>query len=108
MIRSRRLSRLLVPLAVMMISGCDLLNGHGSVDVVNGTNKHLVRVVLEWTEGAEEGGALDGGGTVHFTGIPSEPVNAYGYYAGSTVADVAASGEVVASGLITLTLAPTH
>jgi len=107
--RSLRSLRLLfVARLLAALPGCDIIAGHGNVDVVNGTQLHLNRVQLVFEGGDEEGGSLDPGGTIHFTTITAGPVTAYGYDLTSGVAVAVASASLADGQTITLTLAPTH
>ncbi len=97
--------RLLVAGILAALPACDIIAGHGNVDVVNGTQLQLTRVQLVYEGGAEEGGALAAGGTVHFTTITAGPVTAYGYVAGNGTAVASASASLADGQTITLTLA---
>ena len=99
----RRFHRLLLVAALAAIPGCDLVGGHGNVDVINGSGKDLLRVQLVYSSGAEEAGALGNGLTAHFTGIPVGSITVYGYDASPT-AVASASGSLQADQTITLTL----
>jgi hypothetical protein len=104
--------RLVRPFRLLLVAGllgalpsCDIIAGHGNVDVVNGTQIQLTRVQLVFEGGDEEGGSLAPGGTIHFTTITAGPVTAYGYDATSGVAVAAASASLADGQTITLTLA---
>lgn len=64
--------------ALVPLSGCDLISGHGNVDVTNNTGKNLASITLTYEGGEESSGAVANGIVVHFTGITEGTVGAVG------------------------------
>jgi hypothetical protein len=93
----------LLATTLITLPGCDVIGGHGRVNVTNGTGVTLSSIQVVHQSGDERSGSVAPGGFANFTNIPAGSVQIYGY-GDSPTAITAASGTVEDGKTISVTL----